>query len=254
VVAEELLDRHEGVVYKVKERHGKLKCPFPFCTGELAGRWMMQQHFCDLHPLGYVTIPREGQYPLCPSCEMQVEPQYPAHINTKECQVGMERCHQRNNAVQSALALLEQFMVHGDMLEKVEVYRYLGRLLLQDGNDVKAMRSQLCKAQGTRARVGQVLQRENAPPRTSAKFYQAIVQSVLLYGSETWVLSKAVMARLEGFHICAAYLMAKEHVPCRRGEPTPSEFTRHPTRYSRSAGCTQSSIISTYGDRQLHGT
>ncbi len=29
VVAEELLNWREGVVYKVKERHGKLKCPFP---------------------------------------------------------------------------------------------------------------------------------------------------------------------------------------------------------------------------------
>ena len=42
------------------------------------------------------------------------------------------------------------------------------------------------------------------------------MQSVLLYGSETWVLSPAVMARLEGFHIRAAYRMAKRHVP-RRG-------------------------------------
>ncbi len=42
------------------------------------------------------------------------------------------------------------------------------------------------------------------------------MQSVLLYGSKTWVLSPAVMARLEGFHIRAAYRMAKKHVP-RRG-------------------------------------
>ncbi len=61
--------------------------------------------------------------------------------------------------------------------------------------------------------MGQVLRRENALPRTSAKFYQLIVQSVLLYKSKTWVLSKAVMARLEGFYIRAAYRMAKEHVP-----------------------------------------
>jgi hypothetical protein len=58
-----------------------------------------------------------------------------------------------------------------------------------------------------------VLQRENAPPRVSTKFYKAIVQSVLLYGSESWVLSPTVMARLEGFHIHAAYRMVKEHVP-----------------------------------------
>jgi hypothetical protein len=144
---------------------------------------------------------------------MQVDPQYPANINTKECRVGMERHHQRDMAVQPALALHEQFKVHGDMLEKVKAYRYLGHLLLQDDNNVQAMWSQLCKARGTWARVGQVLHRENAPPRTSAKFYKAIVQSILMYGSKAWVLSKALMARLEGFHICLVYWMAKEHMP-----------------------------------------
>ncbi len=59
------------------------------------------------------------------------------------------------------------------------------------------------------------MEKENTLPRTSAKFYKAIMQSVLLYRSETWVLSKAVMARLKGFRIRAAYWMAKEHLPRR---------------------------------------
>jgi hypothetical protein len=105
VVAEELLNQHEGLAYKVKERHGKLKCPFPLCTGEMAGGWMMQWHFCDLHPLDYVTVSREGQYPWCLRCGMQVDPRYPALINTKEGQVGMARRHQRDMAVRSVLAL-----------------------------------------------------------------------------------------------------------------------------------------------------
>ena len=66
-------------------------------------------------------------------------------------------------AVRSALALRQQFTVHGDVLEGVEVFRYLGRMLLQDDDDIQAVRSQLCKARGTWARVGQVLRRENAP-------------------------------------------------------------------------------------------
>jgi len=41
VVAEELLDRREGVVYKIPLGFGKLKCPFPLCKGELASGWMM---------------------------------------------------------------------------------------------------------------------------------------------------------------------------------------------------------------------
>ncbi len=61
-----------------------------------------------------------------------------------------------------------------------------------------------------------MLRKENAPPQVSAKSYKAIVQSVLLYGSKTWVLSTASLARLEGFHLRAAYRMAKKHVP-RRG-------------------------------------
>ena len=119
-------------------------------------------------------------------------------------------------AVQSALALCQQFTVHGDLLERVEVFRYLGHLLLQDDDNIQAVRSQLCKARGTWARVGQVLRKENSPPRVSTKFYKAIVQSVLLYGSKMWVLSPAVMARFEGFHIRAVYRMATEHTP-RRG-------------------------------------
>jgi hypothetical protein len=95
---------------------------------------------------------------------MQVDLRVPTHINTKECKMGMARRHQRDIAVQSALALRQQFTVHGDVLERVEVFRYLGRLLLQDDDDIQAVRSQLCKARGTWARVGQVLRRENAPP------------------------------------------------------------------------------------------
>jgi hypothetical protein len=136
---------------------------------------------------------------------MQVDPRFPTHINTKECSMGTARCHQRDMAVLSALALRQQFTVHGDVLERVKVFRYLGHLLSQDDNNVRAMQSQLCKARGAWARVGQVLQRENVPPRVSAKFSKAIVQSVLLYGRETWVLSPAVLARLEGFHTRTAY-------------------------------------------------
>ena len=40
-------------------------------------------------------------------------------------------------------------------------------------------------------------------------------QAVLLYGSETWVLSPTALTRQEGFHIYAAYRMAKGNRPHR---------------------------------------
>jgi hypothetical protein len=60
-----------------------------------------------------------------------------------------------------------------------------------------------------------VLRRENIAPWVAAKFYKAVVQSVLLNGSKTWNLPKAVLARLEGFHVRAAYRMAQVHRPKR---------------------------------------
>ncbi len=62
-------------------------------------------------------------------------------------------------------------------------------------------------------RVGQVLTAENTPPKVSAKFDKAVLQSVLLYGSKTWNLMTTALVRLEGFHICTAYRMAEKHKP-----------------------------------------
>ena len=101
-------------------------------------------------------------------------------------------------------------------MEQVEVFKYLGRLLAQDDDDIQGICAQLRKARGTWARVGQVLRAEKVPPWIAAKFYKAVVQAVQLYGSKTWVLLMAALTSLEGFHIRAAYRMAVRHKP-RRG-------------------------------------
>jgi len=214
VVAEELLEARAGVTYQAHPRYdGKLACPIPGCEGVLRDGWMLRRHFRDIHPLDRVIVPKEGLFPRCERCSMQVNPAFPRHIRTKECQVGVERRAQRESAVASALALRRQFTVHGDALERVEVFKYLGRLLAQDDDDAQAIRQQLRKARGVWARVGQVLRGENTSPRVAAMFYKAVVQAILLYGSETWNLTKAALARLEGFHIRAAYRMARVHRP-----------------------------------------
>jgi hypothetical protein len=125
---------------------------------------------------------------------MQVHSLYPCHRLSKECQVRVERRQQREAAVTAALALCQQFTIHGDVLEQVDVYKYLGRMMAQDIDDTQAVRAQLQKARATWAWVRKVLWGENTPPTVAAKFYQAIVQPILLYGSKTWVISPQAMA------------------------------------------------------------
>ncbi len=108
----------------------------------------------------------------------------------------------------SRRALKRTFHANGEDLERVEVFKYLGRLISFDDADNQAMRSNLKKAQGCWAQVFRMLRAENAAPNTCGMFYKAIVQAVLLYGSKTWSLSPSSMKRLEGFHIRAAWQMS----------------------------------------------
>ena len=68
-------------------------------------------------------------------------------------------------------------------------------------NDLPAMRRNLKKARGTWYRLSRVLDKKAVPGLVAGMFYQAMVASQLLYGSETWVLPPSGPKCLEGFHV-----------------------------------------------------
>ena len=64
-----------------------------------------------------------------------------------------------------------------------------------------------------------ILAQSGGDPKTMARFYLAIVQAKLLYGSETWCLSQSCLQRLERFHARCARHMAHRHIrPLANGE------------------------------------
>jgi hypothetical protein len=112
--------------------------------------------------------------------------------------VAAERAH---------LSLQHTFTVYGEGLERVEVFKYLGRLLAYNDNDAQAVRGNLKKAHGVWARLSCTMRAENASPHACGIFYKATVQSILLFGSKTWNFSPSSLKLLEGFHIRAAWRM-----------------------------------------------
>jgi len=254
IVPDDLLEDRPSIRYEA-ERVGRkepIRCPIPGCPGKLSSAYMLRRHFWDLHPKDSVVIPWEGSFPRCERCRMQCNPRYPRHIHSQVCQQGVERRSQRDSAITAALALRQLFYVEGEVLEKVESFRYRGCILAQDDEDVRAVRSQIKKARGTWARVGQVLQVDNTPPKVSAMFYKAVVQSVLLYGSESWNLMKTALAQLEGSTSGLPTGWLRSTSP---GEnQTMCGSTRPPATSSRSVGCTPSRTILASGGRQSCST
>ena len=98
-----------------------------------------------------------------------------------------------------------KFTAYDDELERVEVFKYLGRLLAMDDVDMQAVRANLKKARKSWRMLSRLLRSE--------KFYKAVVQAVLLYGSESWALTESQLRCLHGFHIRAAYRMTKVNKP-----------------------------------------
>ena len=152
------------------------------------------------HPQNLVCFPVEGSQPLpkCERCGLQtpVADLNGGHHHTELCRRGWERKRQHAAAVRSQEALKQSFTAYGEELERVEVFKYLGRLIAYDDADNQAMRLNLRKAWGCWARILHVLRAENATARTCGMFYKATLQAVLLYGSETWNMSPTSVKRL----------------------------------------------------------
>ena len=110
-------------------------------------------------------------------------------MQSNECKRVVERNATRRSAMIGAKALEDRFTAYGQELEQVDMFKYLGRLLAMDDNDMPAVQANLKKARGVWSRLSKLLRGETTNPRVCGMFYKAVVQSVLLYGSETWVVS-----------------------------------------------------------------
>ena len=77
----------------------------------------------------------------------------------------------------------------------------MGWMLDRSDKDWPEVRRNIRKARRFWSRMGKLIRREGADPRVSEIFYLTVVQSVLLFGSDTWILLTTIPRRLEGVHL-----------------------------------------------------
>jgi hypothetical protein len=104
------------------------------------------------------------------------------------------------------------FTVNGTTINKVAQFKYLGRLLDETDNDDHAANRQLQRAREKWNCIGKVLSSQGVDARTMGYFYKAIVQAVLLYGSESWTLTEGTLKKLRSFHSRVARYLTGRHI------------------------------------------
>ena len=78
-------------------------------------------------------------------------------------------------------------------------FKYLVWVLYRSEEDWPEVRRNIWRAIQIWGRLGKFLSREGADPLVSEKFYHAVFQVVLIFGLETWVLTAAMLEKLEGY-------------------------------------------------------
>ena len=91
------------------------------------------------------------------------------------------------------------FHAYGNKMRVVTEFRYLGRVMTNTDDDWPVVAGNLKKARVIWGRLARILGREGADPKVSNNFYITVTQQVLLFGAETWVLTKRMEAALDAF-------------------------------------------------------
>ena len=179
----------------------KVDCPVLDCPGRYSNGRYMREHFRDRHPDDTIVVQQEGLYQRCVRCNMFVQNAGTTHQATKTCQKATSRRERQKVATQHAeMKANVVFTVNGKPIEIVEEFEYLGRLVTKDDKDGPAVMRNLARARAKWASMRRFLVRDAADPKTMATFYRTVVLYVLLYGSESWVLTGDLMRQLRSFH------------------------------------------------------
>ena len=109
------------------------------------------------------------------------------------------RINHRNNS---------DLILDGRVIERVEEFCYLGSMVSQDGGALRDVISRINKAKGAFAQLRPVWRPPYIRRKTKLRIFDSNVKSVLLYGCETWKVTKDITTRLQTFiNRCLRYIM-----------------------------------------------
>ena len=131
--------------------------------------------------------------PQWPLCDMLVMWRYlnGLHKSTSYCKKGVEHKKRRLTEEEARAVTSRAFSAYGRPVEMVPSLKYLGRVLSTADDDWLEVVQNLAKARTVWQRISRILSMEEARPWVSGFFFKAVVQLVLIFSAERWVVTRA---------------------------------------------------------------
>ena len=201
----------DGKMFQIQEFKSGMQCPVPGCSGRGADKFSMYRHFTLKHPRSDIIIEEDGELSKCQLCGMRTA-DIQKHTNNYTCKQAQRRRSNEEKQDDQFRANRVTFNINGKEIERVRQFKYLGRIFTDNDCDSVCINENLKKARQRWNCVAKILKDEGANPKCMAQFYLTIVQSVLLYGADSWCITKSDMNKLNSFHLRAVRYLSGRHI------------------------------------------
>ena len=111
------------------------------------------------------------------------------HRRTAQCTWGAEIKRRQLAAEEEREVTFRDLSAYGRPLEMVTYFKYLGQVILARVDNWTALVRNLAQAKTVWSRMSCILSREGATPRLSGFFLKDMIQAVLIFRAETWVVN-----------------------------------------------------------------
>ena len=120
-------------------------------------------------------------------------------VTTSQCDKGAEQKRQRLSEEDMWDITERDIQADGRPLAKVTSFKYLGRVLTEVDENWPAVVENLWKARKSWPRMERILGLEGTSPQVFWVFFKVVVQAVLLFRLETWVMNPLIVSDLGSF-------------------------------------------------------
>ena len=149
-------------------------------------------------------------FPKFKSCRIQVPPWLLGnrHYEYNKCWLREEQRIRQENLQHCFEATHVSISINAESLETAVAFPYLLQTVGYNNSDRADLYQNIRKARRRWGVVAKVVTKTGAMVQVWALFYKAFVQTVLLYGSDRWLVTGFMLKVIEGFHHWAARMIA----------------------------------------------
>ena len=97
-------------------------------------------------------------------------------------------------------------LVENETLEQLDTFKYLGQLITSDAKNEKEIRARIAMAKGRFEKMYKLFESKQISTKLKLRMINCYVYSILLYGCETWTLTKTLCDKLEA---CEMFLLRR---------------------------------------------